>query len=107
MAEQAREVEQLRAIIIRMGRMMPGILLDDSVSSDFLAYVPDELAAHLSALATLPAMAAQGREKRLEEALRLLCDRADSVQEISGGTIQHSDLLVATIAARAALTGEK
>lgn len=39
----------------------------------------------------------------LVEALELMCRHADDVQSISGGTVQHSDLLVATIAAREAL----
>lgn len=44
-------------------------------------------------------------EGRLREALELMCRRADAVQDVSGGTVQHSDLLVATIAARTALSG--
>lgn len=39
----------------------------------------------------------------LEGATKLLCQRVDEVQEISGGTIQHTNLLIATIAARKAL----
>lgn len=44
---------------------------------------------------------------RMEAAIDLLCKRADAVMEVSGGTVQHSDLLVAVIAARQALNPGK
>ncbi|MEH3121143.1 MAG: MazG-like family protein [Sphingomonas phyllosphaerae] len=41
---QEAECRQLRKALIAMGRMIPGVLLADDVSSDFLATLPDEMA---------------------------------------------------------------
>ncbi len=43
-ADAGRENQQLRGALIAMGRMIPGVIVDDRVSSDFLASLPEELA---------------------------------------------------------------
>jgi hypothetical protein len=43
-ADVGRENHQLRNALIAMGRMIPGVMLADQVSSDFLGNLPDELA---------------------------------------------------------------
>jgi hypothetical protein len=44
----AGEVEALRGSLLLVGRRLPGVLLADDVSSEFLAHVPDELYAALT-----------------------------------------------------------
>lgn len=43
------------------------------------------------------------RIARMKAAIKLLCDCADQVQEVSGGTVQHAALLLATVEGRNAL----
>jgi hypothetical protein len=38
------EVAMLRGALLSMGRMIPGVILDDRVSSQFLSQLPEELA---------------------------------------------------------------
>jgi hypothetical protein len=38
------EVAMLRGALLTMGRMIPGVILDDRVSSQFLSQLPEELA---------------------------------------------------------------
>jgi len=65
------EVQMLRETLIKMGRMLPGVLLDDRVSSELLTYLPAELEA---ALATTPG--GDSLEQAARGKVELLFDQA-------------------------------